>query len=139
MAGNHNASGVSAAVAPPNSFGSVVVNGQLVGAQTTGAYYPKNYGGGVSATPAGSPVTIPPSVGYGMSASSSNNTPIPSGSGTAALPGGFGSTSSSVGNRGNYTGPVLGSPAMWAFGLMAFGILWLRFVHWRKPSRRGDE
>lgn len=133
MAGKATAGAI---VAPPNSFGSAVVNGQLVGAQTTGAYYPKNYGGGVSATPAGSPVTIPPSVGYGLRASSGNNTPIPSGSGNA-LPGGFGASgNTSAASRGTYTGPAFGSPAMWAIGLVAFGLIWLRFIHWRKPASR---
>jgi hypothetical protein len=124
--------------APPNSFGSVSVNGQLVGVQTSSAYYPKNFGGGISATPAGSPVTIPPAIGYGLGATP---TPVPSGSNsrvgaTASIPGG--STSSGTQNRGSYNGPFMGSPAMWAIGFMAFGILWLRFVHWRKPSAREE-
>lgn len=132
MAGTAGAAGT--VTAPPNSFGSVSVNGQLVGAQTTGAYYPKNYGGGISFTPAGSPVTIPPNVGYGMGpgaeSSTAGNTPVP----TASLPG-TGHTSPSTTTRGAHNGPFMGSPAMWALLLMAFGVLWIRYVHWR-PNRK---
>jgi hypothetical protein len=99
---------------PPSSFGSAVVNGQLVGFQTKSGYYPLNYGGGVSAVPSASPMTIPPSVGYGLGT-------VPTGS-----------TASNSGSSGNST--FAGSTAIWAIGLMVFGLLWLRFVHWRKPK-----
>lgn len=125
---------VGSIAAPPNSFGSVVVNGQLVGAQTSSGYFPKNYGGGITATPAGSPVTTPPNVGYGLSAGAASGAPVPMGS----APGG--NTTNGTTSRGGFAGPFVGSPAMWAFGLMAFGLLWLRFVHWRKsPSKKVDE
>jgi hypothetical protein len=107
----------------PNSYGSVVNNGQLVGVQTSPAYYPKNYGGGISFVGSVSPVTSPPSVGYGMG-----------GPPTASSPGGLSSLTNGTVNRGTYTGKTMGSPAVWAFGLMAFGLVWLRFVHWRKPT-----
>lgn len=132
MAGTATAGAIAA---PPNSFGSVTVNGQLVGTQTMSAYAPKNFGGGISATPAGSPVTVPPSVGYGLGA---GPTPMPV-AGSSLAPTGSGTngnTTPSTTQRGHYNGSMIGSPAMWALGLMAFGILWLRFVHWRKPRAR---
>jgi len=95
-------------------YGSAVANGQLVGFPTRAAYAPLNFGGGVSAVPAASPVTIPPSIGYGMSSS------------------GTGSNVTSNQNRGTYTGGFMGSPAMWAFIMMAAGLLWLRYIHWHK-------
>jgi hypothetical protein len=100
--------------APPNSFGSAVVNGQLVGFPTKSGYYPLNYGGGLSAVPSASPLTIPPSVGYGLGT-------VPTGS-----------TSANSGSSGS--GSFTGSVAMWAIGAMIFGLVWLRFVHWRKPK-----
>lgn len=133
--------GTGAVQAPPNSFGSAVVNGQLIGVQTTGAYYPKNFGGGISATPAGSPVTVPPNVGYGL-AKNAGAVNVPIGASSAAAAGsvpGLNGTSSSTTNRGGHNGPALGSPAMWAIGLMAFGAIWLRYVHWRKPAASRSE
>ena len=130
MAGNASA-GIQA---PPNSFGSVVVNGQLVGAQTTSGYFPSSYGGGVYAGPALSPVTAPPSVGYGMGLAQST---VSGTAPTGSVPGANSSTSASTTNRGSTSnGGVIGSPAMWALAFMVIGVLWLRFVHWRKPARR---
>ena len=104
---------LSTGYAPPSSYGSAVVNGQLVGFQTKAGYYPMNYGGGLSAIPAASPVTMAPgAVGYGIGTAANNR-----------------SSSSASASDGTF----VGSTAMWAIGLMAFGLLWLRFVHWRKP------
>jgi hypothetical protein len=100
---------------PPNSFGSAVVNGQLVGFQTKSGYYPLNYGGGLSAVPSASPMTMAPSaIGYGLGT-------VPAGR-----------TSSNTGSSGS--SGFTGSVAMWAIGAMIFGLVWLRFVHWRKPK-----
>lgn len=136
MAGTAGMGTAGTVAAPPNSFGSVVTNGQLVGTQTQSAYYPKNFGGGISSAPAGMPVSIPPSVGYGLLPGSASQTPVPSGS-TPGMVGG--ALSNSTTQRGGYNGKLAGSPAMWALVLMAFGVLWMRYVHWRKPKARKSE
>lgn len=123
MAGT--ASIVGIAQAPPRSYGSVTVNGQLVGAQTQSAYAPTNYGGGISAVPSASPLTTPPVAGYGYPSSvSAAASPLMSSPGGGTTPNGQ--------QRGSYAGGLIGSPAMWAFLMMAGGLLWLRYIHWRK-------
>jgi hypothetical protein len=115
------------AVATPSSYGSVVNNGQLIGVQTSSGYFPKNYGGGLTAVPALSPVTIPPSVGYGLNATG------PNGGNPATNVRNSTSTTASPSNRGSYKGGFIGSPAAWCVGMIVFGALWLRYVHWRTP------
>ena len=110
MAGSGN---LSPGYTPPNSYGSAVVNGQLIGFPTRAGYYPTNYGGGISAVPSASPVTMAPSIGYGL--------------GTVPT-----SKTASTGSSSNST--LASSTAIWAIGLMVFGLLWLRFIHWRKPK-----
>jgi hypothetical protein len=111
---------------PPQSYGSVTVNGQLVGAQTRAAYAPINYGGGISAVPAASPLTTPPSVGYGFPASAAA-----AGSAVASTPG-AGNTTPNGQQRGGTSYGIMGSPGLWAWGMMAAGLLWLRYVHWKR-------
>ncbi len=122
------ASTLGVATPTPNSFGSVVNNGQLVGVQTQSAYRPINWGGGVSAVPAASPLTIPPSVGYGFPSPASASS---FGSAMASTPGLGGDTPNTT-QRGSTSQGVVGGPGIWAFGLMAVGLLWLHFIHWRK-------
>lgn len=106
MAGN--------AVPAPTSYGSASVNGQLVGFQTASAYAPVNYGTGLRAVPAVSPVNIPPSASYpsvpALSAAAGNPR---QGAGTNAL-------------------NLKESPALWAVLFLVVGFLLLRHVHWRK-------
>jgi hypothetical protein len=123
MAGT--ASIVGTAQLPPRAYGSVAVNGQLVGAQTKAAYAPINFGGGISAVPSGSPLTTPPSVGYGFP-----NSAASFGAPGASSP--AGNTTPNGQQRGDTSQGFMGSPGMWAVVMMAAGLLWLRFVHWRK-------
>lgn len=109
----------------PSSYGSVVVNGQLVGTQTKAAYSPTNYGGGISAVPSASPITIPPSVGYGASS-------VSGGGGGGAV----GSTGTPNGTqRGSYTGGFAGSPGMWAIILLGIAFMYGRHVAWHKDKK----
>ena len=124
MAGTANLQNKSA---PPGSYGSFIVNGQLLGLQTKSAYSPQNMGGGVSGIPAASPMTVPPSSSYGYGAAS----PAAIGTASGASPGSGNVTANSQ-QRGVGSSAIKGSPALWALGLMAAGLLWLRFVHWRK-------
>lgn len=110
------------AMQTPNSYGSVATNGQLVGFQTRAGYAPVNYGGGIVAVPALSPVTTPPNVGYGQY--NAGTAPV----GSVA---GGGNQSNSLTDRGGYGGTFWQSPAPWAIGFMAFGLLWLRYVHFK--------
>jgi hypothetical protein len=126
MAGVATAGISPASILGSPGFGSVVNNGQLVGFQTKGAYAPINYGGGISAVPMASPVTIPPAVGYGQSSSAASYA-MPS----ASIPGSADSTPNNSA-RGTYTGPFMGSPAMWGLGLIVIGLVWMRYVHWKK-------
>ena len=101
------------------SYGSAAVNGQLVGFQTASAYGPVNYGTGLRAVPAVSPVNIPPSASY------------PSVPSSAAAPGGG---TGNLQNRGTGTDALnLGqSPAIWAVIFLVVGFVLLRHVHWRR-------
>ena len=112
----------TAALSSPG-YGSVVVNGQLVCAQTLAAYSPLNYGGGVTAVPAASPVTIPPAVGYGQSSSAAAYSmptgSIPSNAGTNQV-------------RPQYIGKLMESPGVWGLALLVIGLAWMRYVHWKK-------
>lgn len=101
-------------LATPISYGSAAVNGQLVGFQTASAYRPTNYGTGLQAVPAVTPVNIPPSASYPTVAS-----PSATGLGT-----GRGAGTSALNLRD--------SPALWTVIFLVVGFLILRHVHWRK-------
>lgn len=105
------------------SYGSAIVNGQLVGAQTVAAYTPLNYGGGITAVPAASPMTIPPSVGYGYPNSAANfsvpNASVPANAGTNQ-------------QRPQYIGKMIESPGVWGLILLIIGFTWMRYVHWKR-------
>ncbi len=100
------------------SYGSAAVNGQLVGFQTSGAYAPVNYGTGLRAVPAVSPVNIPPSASYpSVSAQSAGGT-----------------SAGALSNRGTGTSALnlSESPAIWAVIFLVVGFVLLRHVHWRR-------
>lgn len=97
------------------SHGSAQVNGQLVGFQTAGAYRPLNYGTGLSAVPAASPLTIPPSA-----------------SSAPQIAGGIGSASSGRSTTTTSALNLAQSPAIWAVIFLVLGFVILRHVHWRK-------
>ncbi len=101
-------------VATP-SYGSAVVNGQLVGMQTASAYAPANYGTGLNAIPAVAPMNIPPSASYPVVSSQ------------AAATGANGTTQRGTGSSG-----IWESPALYAVVFLVVGFLILRHVHWRK-------
>ena len=122
----------TAGVSSP-SFGSVVVNGQLVGTQTSSAYRPINYGGGISAVPSASPVTIPPAVGYGQPGNATAyGAPVGSGPGGGGTPSMAqrGSTETGFFSTANAGG--FGAPAFWGLLLLIIGLVWLKKVHWHK-------
>lgn len=99
------------------SHGSAQVNGQLVGFQTAGAYRPLNYGSGLSAVPAASPLTIPPSA--------SSLPQVAGGIQSGQASGGTAPASTSALNLAQ-------SPAIWAVIFLVLGFVILRHVHWRK-------
>lgn len=107
--------GSAVPLATPISYGSAAVNGQLVGFQTSSAYRPVNYGTGLQAVPAVTPVNIPPSASYPAT-------------GTAAAAG------APASGRGPGTSALnlKESPALWTVIFLVVGFIILRHVHWRK-------
>lgn len=117
MAGNTQSTSKYGFYPGTTADGSFVVNGQLVGLPSQAVFNPINYLT-VTSSPPLAPTSYPSTI-----------TSSPSGYPTVGA--GVSNITPSTQQRGSTSLGVIDSPAWFAILMMGFGLLWIRYFHWK--------